>query len=127
MKPYPYYKTVSVPYPSRDEFTNVFVYSKGEVVFQGPYSEFKDRGPDRFKGMLVEKIVNEDGMKEQRRLYGAEASRLEQEFKADLFEEHGVTENPKANQCFAIAYDMGHHNGHECVANYFDTIVDLIK
>ena len=127
MKPYSYYKAPTIPYPNKDEYTNVFVYSKGEVVFSGPYAEFKDRGPDRFKGMLVEKTVNEDGFKEQRRLYGIEQSRLEQEFKADLFEDHGVTDNPKANKCFAIAYDAAHHAGHEAVADYFDTIVELIK
>ena len=128
MKPYQYYKTATVPYPSRDEFTHVFVYSKGQCVWEGPLTKFKEPAiAERYKGMLVEKTVNEEGMKEQRRLYGDEVTRLEREFKADLFEEHGVTDNPKAGKCFGIAWDMGHHNGYECVANYFDAIVDLIK
>jgi hypothetical protein len=126
MKPFEYYKTVEVQYPSKDEYTNVFVYSQGKVVWQGPYVPFKEIA-DRFKGMLVEKVVNEEGLKEQRRAYGAEVSRLEAEFKRDLFEEHGVTGNPKAGLCFGIAWDNGHASGYSEVASYFDTHVDLNK
>jgi hypothetical protein len=126
MKPWKYYSTVEVPYPNRDEFTNVFVYTLGKVLFTGPYLEYKERAHE-FKGMLVEKTVNEDGLKEQRLRYGLEMSRLEQEFKADLYAEHGVTENPKANLCYGIAYDQAHHAGFESVASYFEMIVPLIK
>lgn len=127
MKPWDYYKTVNVPYPSKDEFTDVFVYSKGEVVWKGKYTDFKPFSEGRFKGMLVEKVVNEAGLKAQRIAYGAEQSRLEQEFKTDLFEEHGVIDHPKANKCYGIAYDYGHSSGYQEIANYFDTLVDLIK
>lgn len=126
MKDWKYYSTVTVPYPNKDEFTDVFVYSKGKVVWQGPFLEYKDRAND-FKGMLVEKAVNEAGFMMQRQTYGAEQSRLEQEFKSDLFEMHGVTYNPKAEKCYGIAYDYGHSAGFEEVAGYFDTLVDLIK
>jgi hypothetical protein len=126
MKIWKYYTTNVVPYPSKDEFTDVFVYSKGKVVFSGPYSAYKNQS-SLFVGMLIEKTVNEAGLKEQRRLYGEEASRLEQEFKTDLFEMHGVTYNPKANLCYGIAYDHAHHAGFEEVAGYFSNIVELIK
>jgi len=126
MKPWKYYSTVEVPYPSKDEFTNVFVYSKGRVVWQGSFIEYKARLSE-FNGMLVEKTVNEEGLKAQRVAYVVEQSRLEQEFKADLFKETGVTGHPKANKCYGIAYDYGHHAGFEEVASHFDTLVDLIK
>ena len=126
MKPWKYYSTVEIPYPNRDEFTNVFVYSRGRVMWQGPFVEYKSRSSE-FSGMLVEKTVNEEGLKAQRIAYGIEQSRLEQEFKADLFEEHGVTDHPKANAVYSIAYQYGHHSGHEEVASHFDTFVDLIK
>lgn len=83
MKSWDYYKTVTVPYPNKDEFTDVFVYSKGEVVWKGAYNDFKPFSDGRFKGMLVEKVVNEAGLKAQRQAYGSEQSRLAQEFKND--------------------------------------------
>lgn len=126
MKDFKYYKTVNVPYPSRDEFVTVFVYSQGQVLWTGPLNEYKNM-TDRFQNCVIEKVANDEGLKAARAAYGAEASRLEQEFKNDLFEYHGVTENPKANKCYSIAYDYGHHAGHSEVASYFDTLVDLIK
>ena len=126
MKPWKYYTTINIPVPSRDEHTNVFVYKAGQVVYSGPYLQYKARAHE-FSGMLVEKVVNEAGYKAQREQYGFERSRLEQEFKADLLEEHGVTSNPKANRCYGIAYEECGHAGFEAIATFFDLIVELIK
>lgn len=127
MKPLKYYSTFEVPYPNRDEFTDVFVYSRGNVVFSGPFNEYKKRA-SQFAGMLVEKTVNEAGLKEQRIRYGAEQTRLEQEFKRDLFEEHGVTENPKAGLCYGLAYNYaGWHRNYSDIVRYFSELVALIK
>jgi hypothetical protein len=52
---------------------------------------------------------------------------LEAEFKADLFDEHGVTGHPKANRAFDLAWDRGHSAGYQEVANYFDDLADLLK
>jgi len=128
MKPFDYYKKNPLPYPSKDEYTTVFVYSKGAVVWEGTYAEFRSRNDAGvFKGMLIEKIVDESRLKVARQAYGVEESRLEQEFKNDLFEYHGVTDNPKAGKCYGIAYDYGHAYGYSEIASHFDTLVDLIK
>jgi hypothetical protein len=37
-------------------------------------------------------------VRKAREAYSAETSRLEEQFKADLFDEHGVTGNPKAER-----------------------------
>ncbi len=128
MKPFEYYSRNPIDYPSKETYTTTYVYSKGAVVWSGTNEDYRTRArADVFKGMLVEHIVDEVALKAARQAYGAEASRLAQEFKADLFEEHGVTGHPKANKCFAIAYDYGHHAGHREMASHFDTLVDLIK
>ena len=49
------------------------------------------------------------------------------QFRKDLYEYHGVTDNPKADKAFSIAYEHGHSSGNYSIANYFDDIVDLIK
>lgn len=38
---------------------------------------------------------------------------LQEEFKNDLFKEHGVTNNSKANLCYSKAWDLGHSAGLE--------------
>lgn len=62
-----------------------------------------------------------------RRAYREDESRLYDEFKADLFECHGVTNNPKAQRAFEIAWDHGHAGGFSDVETYFSDLVDLIK
>lgn len=51
----------------------------------------------------------------------------ETEFKKDLFEEYGVSNNPKAEKCYSIAYELGHSNGYNEIGYYFSEIVELIK
>jgi hypothetical protein len=129
MKPLEYYITVNVKMPTRDEFTDVFVYSRGKVVFQGPFLEYKPQAEGNFKGMLVEKFLNEEGFKNQRIAYGAEEARLRAEFKADLFEEYGVTRNPKSELAYSMAMD--HYNGYGCklqdAVDHFEQLVPLFK
>ena len=51
----------------------------------------------------------------------------EKDFKKDLFEFYGVSDNKKAEQCYYIAYSFGHSDGYNSIASYFSDIVDLIK
>lgn len=50
-----------------------------------------------------------------------------EEFKRDLFRYYYVTNNPKANKCFMLAWDYGHSSGFLDVAHYFEQLVELIK
>lgn len=56
-----------------------------------------------------------------------EAWRIEKAVKTGLFLEYEVTNNPKADMCFAIAWEMGHASGIDEVASYFEMLVELIK
>ena len=51
----------------------------------------------------------------------------EDEFRKDLFEFHGVTNNPKADLAYSIAWSRGHSSGFTEVASVFGDIVELIK
>jgi hypothetical protein len=77
---------------------------------QLPYPAWKD--PNRTK--LVE-------------AYREDEARLNAEFKADLFEYHGVTGHPKADLAFRIAYDREHSAGHGDVASLFGDLAELLK
>lgn len=62
-----------------------------------------------------------------RQAYHNEEARINAEFMNDLFEEHGVLENPKRVKCFELAWDQGHSSGYSEIAIYFEQFVDLIK
>lgn len=64
---------------------------------------------------------------QDRKRYHEDIGRLNAKFKEDLFKEHGVEGHPKAEKCYAIAYDHGHSAGMSEVANYFEEFVELIK
>lgn len=48
-------------------------------------------------------------------------------FVAALHEYHGMTGHPKADLLYSKAYERGHSNGHEEIANYYDDLVELVK
>jgi hypothetical protein len=50
-----------------------------------------------------------------------------EEFKIELFKFYDVTDNPKANKAFNLAWDFGHSCGYSEVNNYFIDLVELIK
>lgn len=62
-----------------------------------------------------------------RKKYRADENRLNELFVVELFEYHGVTDNPKAWKAYHLAYEYGHSAGKAEVANYFDDLVELIK
>lgn len=56
-----------------------------------------------------------------------ESQQNDEEFKKDLFEYFGVQDNSKKEECYRIAYDIGHAHGYSEVLYYFTDIVSLIK
>lgn len=59
-------------------------------------------------------------------LWFKEEQRLHEQFKEDLLEELGVTDNPKADLLFAKAWESGHSGGYYEVYNVALDLVDLI-
>jgi hypothetical protein len=54
-------------------------------------------------------------------------TRLELEFKKDLFEELGITNNPKAEKLYNYAWDLGHSAGYHEVYSYAQDLLELIQ
>lgn len=67
-----------------------------------------------------------DGIRVQRDAYYAETRRLEAQFQADLEEQYGMKDHPKASTLFSKAWSMGHSSGYQEVANYYDDLYELI-
>lgn len=67
-------------------------------------------------------------IKAARAAYRNDIRRLEREvFKADLADAYGVSNHPKADRVFELAWDRGHDAGLGDVLIEYDDLVELIK
>lgn len=115
-------------FPAMIEFTKYFAYHQGVAVFTGNPVQFEVfKNTALGKVAIVEKIKDDVAYMKARNEYCDETGRLMDLFKKDLFEEYGVTSNPKAEACYSIAYDLGHSNGLGEIELHFDRIVELIR
>jgi hypothetical protein len=53
--------------------------------------------------------------------------RLEAEFKRDLLDDLGMTDHPKADHLYDLAYQYGHASGYSEIYNYADELAELLK
>ncbi len=132
MKPWEYYQTVSVPYPSKGEHTDVYVILKKKVLWEGKGdTEGLNKTLDDLKKAHPEATVvkefNKETYFESQKAYNKESGKLLDEFRKDLFEEFGVTDHPKVDRVYQIAWEKGHAHGLSEVYIEFSDIVELIK
>lgn len=107
--------------------------ANGEYENKLPWNPSPEMLTDIESQIEAAKRVVED-LKEQRqnlrkvsqKAYNEESARLQDQFKADLFKEFGVEKNPKAEKCYAKAYEQGHSSGYSDIANCFANMVELI-
>jgi hypothetical protein len=59
--------------------------------------------------------------------YNDENNRLYAQFKKDLFAYLEITDHPKAEKLFALAWSHGHASGYSEVAVYADEFVELLR
>lgn len=74
------------------------------------------------RALDIKRIKHEEREAQRRKTAEEEAA-----FKNSLGKEYGVTDNPKFNRCYEIAWYMGHSSGYNEVAMYFGELVELIK
>ena len=110
---------------NKDSFTTIYEYSKGKVLGTILLEEFRKIGKDPKR--TFEKVLDEEAYKRMQKEYYEEESRCYNQFKQDLFEEYNVTNNPRAEKCFSMAWERGHSSGYESVANEFGELVELIQ
>jgi hypothetical protein len=130
MKPFDYYSNNTEVYPERREYTGVFVYDKGKLIWQGSlnvYSQVLESLKRNHPNYVIQKFVHEDAYKEQRTKWNIENTRLYNEFKRDLFEEFGVENHPKREIVFEMAWERAHSSGYYEVYLAFEDLVELIK
>lgn len=129
MKNFESYKN-NLPYPSSIDFTTVFWYRAGRAVAtqEGTAAivSLTNSTPD-FTSCVVEKIVNQQKLKEARDAYGAETARLTEVFRQDLFEDLGITNHPMRDKLFSKAWEDGRAHGFSEVYHCACNLIDLIE
>ena len=128
MKPFDYYSKVQTPYPVKQDYTTYYVYDKGEVIGKfAAWERSKAVLEGLFPNAVIQAVLDEDAFKEHQAQYNEETQKLAQEFEDDLFDEFGVSDNPKRHKCFGLAWENGHAHGHQEVYGHFSDYVELIQ
>ena len=128
MKPFEYYSKPQTLYPNKQDYITFYVYDRGELLFAGFAStNSKIKLKEDYPNAVIQEVLDEERYKAHRKEYESESAKLRQEFQNDLFEDFGVSDNPKRFKCFDLAWELGHSSGLQVVYTYFGDFVDLIK
>jgi len=127
MKPFDYYSKPQTLYPNKKDYITFYVYDKGACIYsESSLFNTKSNLKEDYPNAVIQEVLDEDGYKAHRKEYNDECNKLHQEFQNDLFEEYGVSDNPKRFKCFDLAWEHGHSSGYSEVYNYFGDFVELI-
>jgi hypothetical protein len=131
MKPFDYYSKPQTVYPNKKDYITFYVYDDGKVISKSCYGDYVDYVKPSLKtkypNAVIQEVLDEEGYKAHQKEYREEEQKLHEEFVNDLFEDYGVTDNPKRFKCFQLAWEQGHAYGLEEVYNKFDDLVELIQ
>lgn len=113
-----------VEYPKNENYIKYNAYKNGEVRLNIESSkvDFYIRAE-----WLIERVYDKEGYNTTMTKYRKGENDSYLKFKEDLFKEYGVSDNPKLEKAFDMAWDRGHPSGYRDVVYYFDELVDLIK
>lgn len=131
MKPFEYYSTPQTICPNEEDCTTIYVYDKGELLFVGFSStNTKNELMQTYPNAVIQEVLDEEKYRSQINQFYDEIHKLHREFESDLFEEFGVSDNPKRFlllqkvkdiQCAIDVSDFDE------IYDLFGNLVDLIK
>lgn len=77
----------------------------------------------------IDKKIGEAKENHEKRLieYYEKEKQLLDEFKRDMIENSGLTNHPKVEECYKLAWEFGHEEGLQSVASFFDKLDELLK
>lgn len=122
MKEFAYYSALKNPRPKKSEFTTIYIYSKGRVL--GGVREDKYIASDWPENAVKEKVFDETNYKNMMQAYYTESRQKFLEFQLDVFNEFGVSENPKALMAIEMAWDK--HKDFQMAYEHFQDLLPLI-
>lgn len=96
---------ISFKKPLRDQYKDVVDYNKGLAAYE-----------EHFHNDFIP----------AKKEYRATQERITQSFKRDLLEFLGVSDHPKAETLWVMAWDRGHSNGYNEVAMEAENLAELL-
>lgn len=87
----------------------------------GYYSE------NNYEYITAKEAKSDPAKAAQKERYNADLCRRHSEFKHDALEELGITNHPKADKLFELAWSEGHSSGYHEVWNIMITWAELIR
>jgi len=126
MKPFDYYNKPKTLYPKKSDYITYYVYDKGECLYKGStFYTSKQEVKENYPNAVIQEVLDDDAYKAHLKEYKDECSKLRQEFVNDLFEEFGVSDNPKRNKALHYAQEKG--DSYSEIYDVFCDIVELIE
>jgi hypothetical protein len=130
MKPFDYYSKPQTLYPNKKDYITFYVYDKGECICEeksgsATGSITKSHLNQKYPNAVIQEVLDEDAYEEHRKEYADERKKLHQEFVDDLFEEYGVSDNPKRFLLYHTVVE--HKSEYDEIYDFFGELVELIR
>lgn len=125
MKPFDYYSN-GYPMPTKEEYTTVYVYDRGHVLWQGTPKDFIKESKNFHGNVVIQRALDKEAYNDEVARHREDELRLLNEFRDDLFHYFGVTNHPKCYTCFGLSWERSHSEGFEAVYNTFAELSQLI-
>ena len=108
MKPFNYYETHKIPYPNKRDYTTFFAYDRGKCLETRPnFYTSKGQIEGDYPDAVIQEVLDEDAYKAHSKEYRDECTKLHEEFQNDLFEDYGVSDNPKGSSVLHLLGNAG--------------------
>lgn len=125
MKPFDYYSKAQTPYPNQKDYITFYVYDKGACIYsESSLSNTKSNLREDYPNAVIQEVLDEEAYKAHRKEYDDERNKLYQEFQNDLFEEYGVSDNPKRFLLLTKLEDL--RDSYSEIYDLFGYLVELI-
>ena len=124
MKPLSYYQNTSVAIPRKTDYMTIYYYRKGVMI--GIKTQFGDEFIPP-KNCVEEQILDEISYNAHVKLYREEVVRLQNEFRKDLIAKYNMSNHPKSDKLFNMAWDFGGSLGYDAVEDYFSNLINLFQ
>lgn len=122
----------NLEYPNANDYEKTYFYKDGKLIAtRTPDGDTKLEDPNDKVDLTTistrELVRDKQCYKEAREVYAAEDLRISELFKADLFEDLEIANNPRRHKLYALAYDQGHSSGYQEIYNVACNLVHLIE
>ena len=125
MKPFDYYSKAQTLYPNKKDYITFYVYDKGACIWSGSsLSNTKSNLKEDYPNAVIQEVLDEEAYKAHHKEYCDELNKLYQEFQNDLFEEYGVSDNPKRFLLLTKVEDL--RDSYSEIYDLFGDLVELI-